>query len=682
MYKEHFGFTASPFENNLDQRFLYLSRDHKEVLAALQYFIRENKAFAIICGDVGTGKTMLINCFLNNLPPLYHPIVITNPTVAFREILVYVAQTLGIKNTERATLDLIDEVRLALLEAQKHNESYFLIIDEAHVLDSQSLDDIRLVSNIETSDRKLLQILLVGQYELSYKLRNPKMRQLRQRLNVNRFLSSLDYEETKNYIDYRLQVVGSSFEACFQPECISLIYKLTNGVPREINRLCDSALLVCKGDGLNKVEKATLKKANRALRSDLIFTPSTPRPGLQRIFGSLPHVRPSLVGTAAIAILLLAGSLFLRNGTYFTPEPLSPATGTAEGIVTPDASKPDSSPSEATPQPAPPENTAEVAAETPVVSPAASTSAETTPPPIKDSAPITPPSPENSPTLAAEGAAPETSDEVLHTPTPLSTSSSSVPSSGPDHIADSGEPPQTTPSPTTEVASLPDQVPTPAATPMNTASPSESIITPKTSPISQDSVNQPAPQGALGLDSAGTPASEETRHPAGPMAPDVDTVTVKKGDTLTTIVSKRSPGHVISTIDALLEVNPFIKDRDLIFPGQVLLLPQSGKPSNSPSKTSTTNQPAFTIQVCTLSRSTRAVAEDYASYLQSKGYPTHIEKMRAQDGNTMYKICIGKYQTEGEAIEAAMYFQEKEGKPFIIMKSGPDREALGPEPAR
>jgi Type II secretory pathway, component ExeA (predicted ATPase) len=216
MYNEYFGFSESPFENNLDQRFLFLSEDHKEVLAALLYFIKENKAFAMLCGDVGAGKTTLIQCFLERLPEYHTPIIISNPSVEYREILLYVARSLGVTDKGQKILDLIDEVKNALVEKKKDGKYCFLVIDEAHLLSDQSLDDIRLLSNIETPERKLLPILLVGQYELSYKLQKMKMRQLRQRISVNRFLSSLDYVETSHYIDHRLKLVGSNFVSCFE----------------------------------------------------------------------------------------------------------------------------------------------------------------------------------------------------------------------------------------------------------------------------------------------------------------------------------------------------------------------------------------------------------------------------------------------------------------------------------
>ena len=209
MYNSCFGFSHAPFENNPDHSFLFLSKDHREVLSALIYFIAEKKGFALVCGDVGTGKTMLINAFLDNLNDSVSPILIPNPKVEYPQILLYIAEKLGIENSGNNILGLIDEIKRALLKFNQNGKSFVLIIDEAHLLSAQSLEDIRLLSNIETPEQKLLHILLVGQYELSHRLNGPEMRQLRQRISVNRFLSPLDSDETNQYIDHRLKMVGS-----------------------------------------------------------------------------------------------------------------------------------------------------------------------------------------------------------------------------------------------------------------------------------------------------------------------------------------------------------------------------------------------------------------------------------------------------------------------------------------
>ena len=274
MYNPYFGFSGSPFENTLDQRFLYLGEEHQEVLAALLYFIETKKGFALVCGDVGTGKTMLLNSLLEQLPETVSPVLIANPYVSSQELLLYLAYALRIETTgAEKVLELTDAVKNALLEAKSRDRHLVLIVDEAHLLSDQALEEIRLLSNIETPDQKLLQILLVGQYELSHNLDRPEMRHLRQRINVNRFLSHLNPADTIAYIDHRLHQVGSSFASIFEGNCRRLIFKLTRGVPRSLNRLCDNALLICMAEGRRQVNRKTLRQAQAALQADRLSTP-------------------------------------------------------------------------------------------------------------------------------------------------------------------------------------------------------------------------------------------------------------------------------------------------------------------------------------------------------------------------------------------------------------------------
>jgi general secretion pathway protein A len=252
MYGRHFGFSKPPFENTHNPKFLFLSEGHKEVLAALIYFIKAKKAFAMVCGDVGTGKTMLLHCFLERLPKSVRPIVVSNPFVNSMDLLRYVAKALNLPDPQEGILELSDQVKQALADARSRDEQVVLIVDEAHLLSEQSLEEIRLLSNLETQDQKLLQILLVGQLELSHKLGRPDMRPLRQRININRFLSPLSPVEVGQYVDHRLQQVGSSFASCFEPRCEGLLYKMSGGVPRHLNQLCDNALLICRSENQRK----------------------------------------------------------------------------------------------------------------------------------------------------------------------------------------------------------------------------------------------------------------------------------------------------------------------------------------------------------------------------------------------------------------------------------------------
>jgi general secretion pathway protein A len=292
MYNDYFAFTDSPFENNLDQKFLFLSEDHKEVLAGLWYFLKAKKSFALVCGDVGTGKTMLINKFLEGLPESIQPVIISSPFVNSQDLLLYLAGTLNLEaGADGGVLNLMDRVKNALIAAGDQQRQMVLIVDEAHLLTDQALEEIRLLSNLETPEQKLLQILLVGQYELSYKLDRPEMRHLRQRLNVNRFLSHMSSQETILYIDHRLKQVRSSFASVFEPKCQKLIFKMTGGVPRRVNQICDNALLIAMGEGASKVTPKILKKANEATQTDLIFTPRATegRGGRLKWWFSLPR---------------------------------------------------------------------------------------------------------------------------------------------------------------------------------------------------------------------------------------------------------------------------------------------------------------------------------------------------------------------------------------------------------
>ncbi|MDD3579450.1 MAG: AAA family ATPase [Desulfobacca sp.] len=316
MYNDYFGFSNSPFENNLDQRFLFLSEDHQEVLAALLYFVKERKGLAIVCGDVGTGKTMLVNSFLNRLPDSVQSILISNPMASYLDLLHFIAAAIGIVDKKENVLELLDQIKEVLIADRQQGKDYILIVDEAHLFPDASLEEVRLLSNIEVPESKLLQILLVGQYELSHNLNRPQMRQLRQRINISRFLSPLNQTETIAYIDHRLQQVGSSFPAIFEPKCEKLLYQLTDGVPRRINQLCDNALLSCMADGLRRVNRQVLKKAHEALLTDVIFTPKASVKPWKNMALWIPL-------TASAAFLIIG--LFLGQtgwwGQYFRPDP-------------------------------------------------------------------------------------------------------------------------------------------------------------------------------------------------------------------------------------------------------------------------------------------------------------------------------------------------------------------------
>jgi len=319
MLNRYFGFSCSPFENTLDQRFLFRSRSHEEVIETLLYFTREKKSFAMVCGDVGTGKTMILHHLLEKLPESVLPILVPYPDVEYVELLRYMARVLK-KNPEgKGILDLTTDVKEALTGTDLEGRQVVLIIDEAHLLSTSSLENIRLLSNMEITEKKLLQILLIGQNELGIKLRQEDMRQLRQRININCTLSPMSPSETIEYIDHRLKVAGacssetsgSCFDGCFAPECKKPLYEMTGGVPRSINQLCDIALLICMTEQREfRVTRRILEKAHSAIISGSVKT-TRPRPAVQfsRAISYAKVLKPALATAAVLALVLALGVL-------------------------------------------------------------------------------------------------------------------------------------------------------------------------------------------------------------------------------------------------------------------------------------------------------------------------------------------------------------------------------------
>lgn len=334
MYESYFGFSEPPFQNNLDHRFLFISDDHQEVFAALSCFTETRKGLALICGDAGTGKTMLINSFLSTLPEDVQPIIVTNPFVTFLELLRYLAKSLKIEFKENAGIpELTDALRGFLKQRRSLHKQVVLIIDEAHLLSTQTLEEIRLLSTSETHDQNLFQILFVGQYELNYKLDQPEMRHLGQSIDINRFLSPLDSSETRQYLEHRLRQVGSSFSAIFEYNCGSAIYKMTGGVPRNINQLCDNALLICMSEMRQKIDRKILRKAQETLLTDRLFVPnSAKRSSNRRLKLPRPMVWIAMCATFLVLSFILMQNSFSKKISQTSSQAASHLTDRVPGV--------------------------------------------------------------------------------------------------------------------------------------------------------------------------------------------------------------------------------------------------------------------------------------------------------------------------------------------------------------
>jgi general secretion pathway protein A len=244
MYWKYYRFKEKPFEITPDQKFLYLSEIHQEALAHLQYAIKEGKGFTVITGEAGTGKTTLVHTLLGELDGNIKTCYIFNPILERADFLNYICDDLGIKSDGmKSRGQSLAALHNFLLNCFERNEKVFLIIDEAHSMDPDLLQEVRLLTNLETTKNKLLHVILLGQPELNKILKEPRFRPLKQRITVRYHLRPLNFQETKEYIIYRLKRAGSRNISLFDNNAIKEIYRYSKGLPRLINIVCDNALL-------------------------------------------------------------------------------------------------------------------------------------------------------------------------------------------------------------------------------------------------------------------------------------------------------------------------------------------------------------------------------------------------------------------------------------------------------
>ena len=267
MYLKHFNLTERPFSIAPDPRFLYMSVRHKEALAHLLYGMGEGGGFVQLTGEVGTGKTTICRCLLEQVPENVDLAVVLNPKVTAIELIATVCDELGVEYPhEHSIKTLIDVLNEYLLEAYTRGRRTVLIIDDAQNLDAEVLEQVRLLTNLETSTQKLLQIVLIGQPELRSLLASDEMRQLSQRITARYHLEPISREETEAYIRHRLQICCSS-RNIYSRRAINRIHKLSGGIPRLINVLCDRAMLGAYVEGKSQVDLKVLKKAAREVIS-------------------------------------------------------------------------------------------------------------------------------------------------------------------------------------------------------------------------------------------------------------------------------------------------------------------------------------------------------------------------------------------------------------------------------
>ena len=288
MYKEFYGLRANPFNVNPDPRYLFLTRHTEEALACLTYGIQSRKGFVLLTGEVGTGKTTLINKLLEWLRlQQVATTFIFNSRLNTVQFLDYMMADFGIPSDSKAKSQVLLRLYNWLLDRYRAGETAVLIVDEAQNLTDEVLEEIRMLTNLETFTEKLLQIVLVGQPELEQKLKQPHLRQLRQRLTLRAKTHPLTLEETKAYVQQRLRIAGSSGQQIFDPDSLLAIHRYSNGIPRVINLLCEHCLVSAFVDQQRVVGPAVVEVVARdfdlsdGTAAGAMTTP--PRPGPDKL---------------------------------------------------------------------------------------------------------------------------------------------------------------------------------------------------------------------------------------------------------------------------------------------------------------------------------------------------------------------------------------------------------------
>lgn len=279
MYRTFYKLSRNPFDISPDPYFFYPTPSHNEALVSLTYGVQRRKGFVVVTGEVGTGKTLLVRCLLDVLNR--NQIVfafVYNPRLSILDFLAHVLTDLRLPIDGRNKTEMLSRLNNYLFSRARVGSTTALIIDEAHLLNWELLEEIRLLTNVETSQNKLLQIVLVGQPELDRKLETPELRQLKQRIGLRCNLKPLGLEELRGYIRRRLELAGAKSQAVpiFPNETISAIHKFSLGIPRLVNSLCENSLVVGYSKQAPKITPAIVEGVAADLRIDPETNSPTP----------------------------------------------------------------------------------------------------------------------------------------------------------------------------------------------------------------------------------------------------------------------------------------------------------------------------------------------------------------------------------------------------------------------
>ena len=344
MYETYYGFAEKPFSLTPDPKYLYRSPSHTNAFELLQYAIRRREGFAVITGDIGTGKTTVCRALLEEIDRTTFTALVLNPFLSEEDLLKRILQDFGVVSREHikagqlagvSKQDLIETLYDFLLSLIPQKANAVLIIDEAQNLPLSVLEQIRILSNLETDKEKLLQIILVGQLNLGTLLRSPELRQLDQRVSVRYQLEPLDRETVGAYVAHRLTIAGGSAAVTFAPKALDLLHRLSGGIPRLINLICDRALLAAFSIRENRITPDMVVHA----AGSLDVQPS-PR-------ARLPRQGASLVSAAAVTLVASAFAVASTAYLYqrFGDQTVQASAGTSSAAAARDAQGVDRRPS-------------------------------------------------------------------------------------------------------------------------------------------------------------------------------------------------------------------------------------------------------------------------------------------------------------------------------------------------
>ncbi len=326
MYARHFDLKQDPFSIAPDPRFLFMSDRHREALAHLLFGVTGTGGFVLFTGDIGTGKTTVCRCFLEQIPEACNVAIVFNPKLSVMELLQNICEEFHVTvDTSVGSVSLktyVDALNVFLLQSHAAGQSNVLIIDEAQNLLPEVLEQLRLLTNLETHERKLLQIVLIGQPELRTMLERPELEQLAQRVIARYHLESLNLADTTHYIQHRLTVAGHTGRLPFDEKALRRIYTLTRGVPRRINLLCGRSLLGAWANGLHQVNRSMIDKAAAE-----VFGPKSGNAGLH----NSTYAAAALGALGALALSLAVALHFWPSAV--APGPVAVNAGVGVGAV-------------------------------------------------------------------------------------------------------------------------------------------------------------------------------------------------------------------------------------------------------------------------------------------------------------------------------------------------------------